>query len=95
VHLAGRSLLQSQTLSAMEDELANLDFVRIHRSRLVNLRHVRSTQFTAAASSLSHSMTGDRSLAVVAGAASCSCRADDQATERHSSKIISMRSWPE
>jgi hypothetical protein len=43
LHLAGRSLLQRQTLSALENELADLGFVRIHRSRLVNRKHVRAT----------------------------------------------------
>jgi DNA-binding LytR/AlgR family response regulator len=42
LHLAGRSLLQRQTLSALEQELSDQDFARIHRSRLVNRRHVRS-----------------------------------------------------
>jgi hypothetical protein len=42
LHLAGRSLLQRQTLSALEQELVDQGFVRIHRSRLVNRRHVRS-----------------------------------------------------
>lgn len=44
LHLAGRSHLQRQTLSALEDELADQGFVRIHRSRLVNRRHVRATE---------------------------------------------------
>lgn len=44
LHLAGRSLLQRQTLSALEGELADLGFVRIHRSRLVNRKHVRATE---------------------------------------------------
>lgn len=42
LHLAGASHLQRQTLSALEQQLADQDFVRIHRSRLVNRRHVRS-----------------------------------------------------
>jgi hypothetical protein len=42
LHLAAGSLLQRQTLSSLEKELADRDFVRIHRSRLVNRRHVRS-----------------------------------------------------
>jgi hypothetical protein len=42
LHLAGRSHLQRQTLSALEQELSDQDFVRIHRSRIVNRRHVRS-----------------------------------------------------
>ncbi|MEK9971696.1 MAG: LytTR family DNA-binding domain-containing protein, partial [Ferrovibrio sp.] len=42
LHLAGRSHLQRQTLSALETELSDQDFVRIHRSRIVNRRHVRS-----------------------------------------------------
>lgn len=41
LHLASRSLLQRQTLAALEDELAAQGFVRIHRSRLVNRRHLR------------------------------------------------------
>lgn len=41
LHLAGKSWLQRQTLSVLERDLAELDFVRIHRSRLVNRRHVR------------------------------------------------------
>lgn len=41
LHLAGRSLLQRQTLSSLEQDLSDQDFVRIHRSRLVNRRHVR------------------------------------------------------
>lgn len=44
LHLADRALLQRQTLSALEGELAELGFARIHRSRLVNRRHVRATQ---------------------------------------------------
>jgi hypothetical protein len=42
LHLANASHLQRQTLSSLEDQLAALGFVRIHRSRLVNRRHVRS-----------------------------------------------------
>ncbi len=42
LHLAGASHLQRQTLAALEQQLADHDFVRIHRSRLVNRRHVRS-----------------------------------------------------
>jgi hypothetical protein len=42
LHLAGASHLQRQTLSSLEDQLAASGFVRIHRSRLVNRRHVRS-----------------------------------------------------
>lgn len=42
LHLAGASHLQRQTLAALEQQLADQDFVRIHRSRLVNRRHVRS-----------------------------------------------------
>ena len=42
LHLAGASHLQRQTLSTLERELADQDFVRIHRSRIVNRRHVRS-----------------------------------------------------
>jgi hypothetical protein len=42
LHLATASHLQRQTLSSLEDQLAALGFVRIHRSRLVNRRHVRS-----------------------------------------------------
>lgn len=44
LHLAGRSLLRRQTLAALENELADRNFVRIHRSRLVNTRHVAATQ---------------------------------------------------
>lgn len=44
LQLPGRALLQRQTLAAMEGELAALGFVRIHRSRLVNRRHVRSIE---------------------------------------------------
>jgi DNA-binding LytR/AlgR family response regulator len=44
LHLAGRSLLQRQTLSALEGELGELGFARIHRSRLVNRRHVRAVE---------------------------------------------------
>lgn len=44
LHLAGRALLQRQTLSALEGELAALGFVRIHRSRLVNRRHVQAVE---------------------------------------------------
>lgn len=44
LHLAERSLLRRQTLAALENELADRDFVRIHRSRLVNARHVAATQ---------------------------------------------------
>ncbi|QIG50524.1 LytTR family transcriptional regulator [Nordella sp. HKS 07] len=40
LHLADRSLLRRQTLAALERDLAGQDFVRIHRSRLVNARHV-------------------------------------------------------
>lgn len=42
LHLAGRSHLQRQTLAVLEDELSAQGFVRIHRSRLVNRRHVRT-----------------------------------------------------
>lgn len=42
LHLAGGSHLQRQTLSSLEDQLAALGFVRIHRSRLVNRHRVRS-----------------------------------------------------
>lgn len=42
LHLAGRSHLQRQTLTALEQDLSDQDFVRIHRSRIVNRRHVRS-----------------------------------------------------
>jgi hypothetical protein len=42
LHLAGASHLQRQTLAGLERDLADQDFVRIHRSRLVNRRHVRS-----------------------------------------------------
>lgn len=41
LHLAGRSWLQRQTLSMLEEQLAGLGFVRIHRSRLVNRHRVR------------------------------------------------------
>jgi DNA-binding LytR/AlgR family response regulator len=41
LHLAGRSWLQRQTLAALEEELADQGFVRIHRSRLVNRHRVR------------------------------------------------------
>lgn len=44
LHLAGRSLLRRQTLAALERELANSGFVRIHRSRLVNARHVAAAE---------------------------------------------------
>lgn len=44
LHLAERSLLRRQTLAALERELAGHDFVRIHRSRLVNARHVSTAQ---------------------------------------------------
>lgn len=44
LHLAGRALLQRQTLSSLEEELGALGFMRIHRSRLVNRRHVRSVE---------------------------------------------------
>lgn len=44
LHLPGRALLQRQTLSAMESELAALGFIRIHRSRLVNRRHVQAVE---------------------------------------------------
>lgn len=42
LHLAGASHLQRQTLSSLEEQLAALGFVRIHRSRLVNRHRVRS-----------------------------------------------------
>lgn len=42
LHLATASHLQRQTLSSLEDQLTALGFVRIHRSRIVNRRHVRS-----------------------------------------------------
>src|SRR3546814_12816353 len=42
LHLPGRSLLQRQTLAAMEAALADHGFTRIHRSRLVNRRPVRA-----------------------------------------------------
>ncbi|MFN4311688.1 MAG: LytTR family DNA-binding domain-containing protein [Ferrovibrio sp.] len=41
LHLAGRSWLQRQTLAALEEQLADQGFVRIHRSRLVNRHRVR------------------------------------------------------
>jgi DNA-binding LytR/AlgR family response regulator len=41
LHLRDRSLLQRQTLAALEDELTAQGFVRIHRSRLVNRHHLR------------------------------------------------------
>lgn len=41
LHLAGASHLQRQTLSSLEEQLAALGFVRIHRSRLVNRHRVR------------------------------------------------------
>lgn len=44
LHLADRSLLRRQTLAALERELDGRDFVRIHRSRLVNARHVSAAQ---------------------------------------------------
>ena len=44
LHLPGRTLLRRQTLSALEQELADMHFVRIHRSRLVNARHVAGTE---------------------------------------------------
>lgn len=42
LHLANGSHLQRQTLSALETQLAGQEFLRIHRSRLVNRRHVKS-----------------------------------------------------
>jgi hypothetical protein len=42
LHTAERSLLWRRTLSAVEAELAPSRFQRIHRSRLVNLRHVKA-----------------------------------------------------
>lgn len=44
LHLADRSLLRRQTLAALESELVDRDFVRIHRSRLVNARHVTAAE---------------------------------------------------
>jgi hypothetical protein len=44
LHLAERSLLRRQTLTALENELADRNFVRIHRSRLVNAKHVAATE---------------------------------------------------
>lgn len=44
LQLADRAWLQRQTLAAMEKELAEAGFVRIHRSRLVNRRHVRALE---------------------------------------------------
>ncbi|HTN96867.1 MAG TPA: LytTR family DNA-binding domain-containing protein, partial [Nordella sp.] len=44
LHLAARSLLRRQTLAALECELDGCDFVRIHRSRLVNARHVTAAE---------------------------------------------------
>lgn len=41
LHLATASHLQRQTLSALETQLSAQGFLRIHRSRLVNRRHVR------------------------------------------------------
>ena len=43
VHTPGRSMLWRRTLAAVEQDLAGKGFVRVHRSRLVNLRHVRAT----------------------------------------------------
>jgi hypothetical protein len=44
LHLRDRGVLRRQTLSAIERELADVGFVRIHRSRLVNRRHVLATE---------------------------------------------------
>lgn len=44
LHLAARSLLRRQTLAALERELDGRDFIRIHRSRLVNARHVTAAK---------------------------------------------------
>jgi len=44
LHLANRSMLQRQTLASLEDDLAAQGFLRIHRSRLVNRRHLRDVQ---------------------------------------------------
>lgn len=44
LHLTDRSLLRRQTLTALEKELADRYFVRIHRSRLVNVKHVTATE---------------------------------------------------
>lgn len=41
LYLAERSWLQRQTLAALEEQLADQGFVRIHRSRLVNRHRVR------------------------------------------------------
>lgn len=41
LQLADRSWLQRQTLAALEEQLADHGFVRIHRSRLVNRHRVR------------------------------------------------------
>lgn len=41
LHLADASHLQRQTLASLEEQLATLGFVRIHRSRLVNRQRVR------------------------------------------------------
>ncbi len=43
-HTAERSWLARRTLAQVEQELAELGFVRIHRSRLVNARRVRSAE---------------------------------------------------
>jgi LytTr DNA-binding domain len=44
LHLPGRTLLRRQTLATLERELADMHFVRIHRSRLVNAQHVTGTE---------------------------------------------------
>jgi DNA-binding LytR/AlgR family response regulator len=44
LHLPDKTILRRQTLSAIERELASMDFLRIHRSRLVNARHVSATE---------------------------------------------------
>jgi hypothetical protein len=44
LHLVDRTVLRRQTLSALERELGDMDFLRIHRSRLVNGRHVLATE---------------------------------------------------
>jgi hypothetical protein len=44
LNLPGRTMLRRQTLAALEQELADMQFVRIHRSRLVNARHVTGTE---------------------------------------------------
>jgi DNA-binding LytR/AlgR family response regulator len=45
VHLKGKVLITNENISSLEEKLIASDFIRIHRSYLIPLKHV--TSFTA------------------------------------------------